>query len=209
MFERFTRDARSVVSLAVGDGESSGTVDSVSLLLALAWLDPARDGGAAARVLHDAGLDRARLEAAAATVDRPDRPAVPGPGDGTSTGAGGSAGEPELDAAALASLGIDLDAIRARADEVFGPGALDTPVVTEGRRGRSRRPRFSPDAKKTLELALREAVRLHDRQITSAHLLLGVLRDPASPAARTLVAAGADLAALRASAESTRDADAA
>ncbi|HWK91775.1 MAG TPA: Clp protease N-terminal domain-containing protein [Luteimicrobium sp.] len=202
MFERFTKDARSVVNLAVGDGEGTGTVDSVSLLLALAWPDPAVDGGAAARVLQDAGLDRARLEAAAATVDRPDRPAA-------ARSDGSDPADPALDAEALAWLGVDLDAIRARADEVFGPGALDTPVVAEGRRGRSRRPRFSSDAKKTLELALREAVRLHDRQITSAHLLLGVLRDPASPAARTLVAAGADLSALRASAERTRDAEAA
>ncbi len=202
MFERFTKDARSVVNLAVGDGEATGTVDSVSLLLALAWQDPARDGGTAARILRDAGLDRARLEAAATSVDRPDRPTTDA-SDGP-----GTAG-PDLDAEALASLGVDLDAIRARADEVFGPGALDTPVVAEGRRGRSRRPRFSADAKKTLELALREAVRLHDRQITSAHLLLGILRDPASPAARTLVAAGADLSALRASAEQTRDAEAA
>ncbi len=201
MFERFTRDARSVVSLAVGDGEASGTVDSVSLLLALAWLDPGHDGGTAGRVLRDAGLDRDRLEAAAATVDRPGRPATPSPHDAASTGQGASAGD--LDGAALASLGVDLDAIRARADEVFGPGALDTPVVAEGRRGRSGRPRFTPDAKKALELALREAVRLHDRQITSAHLLLGLLRDPAAPAARTLVAAGADVASLRASAESS------
>ncbi|MFC8733754.1 Clp protease N-terminal domain-containing protein [Luteimicrobium sp. NPDC057192] len=201
MFERFTKDARSVVNLAVGDGEATGTVDSVSLLLALAWQDPG-DGGAAAAVLRDAGLDRARLEAAAATVDRPDRPTAD-----VSDGPGSA--DPDLDAEALASLGIDLDAIRARADDVFGPGALDTPVVAEGRRGRGRRPRFSPDAKKTLELALREAVRLRDRQITSAHLLLGVLRDPASPAARTLVAAGADLPALRASAEQTCDAEAA
>ncbi|MGC5167099.1 Clp protease N-terminal domain-containing protein [Luteimicrobium sp. DT211] len=202
MFERFTKDARSVVNLAVGDAEGSGTVDSVSLLLALAWQDAAHDGATAARVLHDAGLDRARLEAAAATVDRPGRPTTPAPD-------GPSAADPGLDPAALAAVGIDLDAMRARADDVFGPGALDTPVAAEGRRGHSRRPRFSADAKKTLELALREAVRLHDRRITSAHLLLGVLRDPSSPAGRTLTAAGADLAALRASAEQTRDAEAA
>jgi hypothetical protein len=202
MFERFTKDARSVVSLAVGDGEATGTVDSVSLLLALAWQDPTHDAGAGALTLRDAGLDRARLEAAAATVDRPDRPTPPAPD-------GSGPADPVLDPAALASLGIDLDAIRARADDVFGPGALDTPVVAEGRRGRSRRPRFSSDAKKVLELALREAVRLHDRQITSAHLLLGVLRDPRSPSGRTLPAAGADLAALRASAERARAADAA
>ncbi|GMA22609.1 hypothetical protein GCM10025864_03680 [Luteimicrobium album] len=93
---------------------------------------------------------------------------------------------------------------------MFGPGALDVPTLGEARRpGRVRRARFTPDAKKSLELALREAVRLHDRQITSAHLLLGLLRDPSSPAARTLAAAGADLGALRASAESSRRTDAA
>jgi hypothetical protein len=215
MFERFTRDARAVVHLAVSSNETGerrdGTVDSVTLLLALAWLDTGEDSGAAGRVLHDAGLTRARLESAAATVDRPGRPAAVGTlsVDASTTPTPGATPATDLDPEALASLGIDLDAMRARAEEVFGPGALDVPVLAENRRGRTRRARFTPDAKKALELALREAVRLHDRQITSAHLLLGVLRDSDSPAVRTLTAAGADVDALRASAEAPRTADAA
>src|SRR5689334_21646364 len=36
-------------------------------------------------------------------------------------------GEEALDAAALGTVGIDLDAVRERVEATFGPGALDTP----------------------------------------------------------------------------------
>jgi ATP-dependent Clp protease ATP-binding subunit ClpA len=95
-----------------------------------------------------------------------------------------------LDPEALASLGIDLDAVRERTDAVFGPGALD-------RVGRSpRHIPFTPDAKKALEQALREAIRVKQKTIDGRHLMLGMLR--ADSAARdALAAAGVDLDALR------------
>lgn len=39
-----------------------------------------------------------------------------------------SAGPGELDRDALAAIGIDLDAVRARLDDAFGPGSLDRPA---------------------------------------------------------------------------------
>jgi ATP-dependent Clp protease ATP-binding subunit ClpA len=56
---------------------------------------------------------------------------------------------------------------------------------------------------KSLELALREAVRLHSRDIDETHLLLGVLRDGRTPGARALSDAGADVPALRTALEAT------
>jgi ATP-dependent Clp protease ATP-binding subunit ClpA len=95
-----------------------------------------------------------------------------------------------LDAGALASIGIDLDEVRRRVEESFGPGAL-------ARRGRGR-PRFSPGAKKALELSLREALALGDGHIGGEHILLGVVREPGDPAGAVLRARGADPAAVRA-----------
>ena len=44
---------------------------------------------------------------------------------------GGAAGGSAADADALAALGIDLDEVRRRVEEAFGPGALDRPRVAE------------------------------------------------------------------------------
>jgi hypothetical protein len=49
---------------------------------------------------------------------------------------------------------------------------------------------FSPDAKKVLELALREAIRSSDRRIGTEHILLGILRDTRSPGAQILIDRG-------------------
>ena len=80
-----------------------------------------------------------------------------------------SAGEP--DAGALAAIGIDLDEVRRRVEASFGPGALE-----RGRRRRRGHVRFTAAAKKALELSLREALRLGDREIGAEHVLLGLLR---------------------------------
>jgi ATP-dependent Clp protease ATP-binding subunit ClpA len=74
-----------------------------------------------------------------------------------------------LDPEALASLGIDLAEVRERTDAVFGAGALDRVGHSPGHIP------FTRDAKKALELALRETLRLEQKTIDGRHLLLGIL----------------------------------
>jgi ATP-dependent Clp protease ATP-binding subunit ClpA len=103
-----------------------------------------------------------------------------------------AAGGGRLDGEALASLGIDLDEVRRRVEATFGPGALE-----RGRPCRDGHVPFTPAAKKALELALREAVRLGDRHIGAEHLLLGLVRDEKAEAVAVLRRAGADPARIR------------
>ncbi|WP_067567048.1 Clp protease N-terminal domain-containing protein [Nocardia acidivorans] len=93
----------------------------------------------------------------------------------------------EADAAALRSIGIDLDAVRESLEATFGPDALDRAApVQEPRRGLFRGSRdmgfghipFDRDAKKVLELSLREALSRGDDHIEAGHILLGILRSP-------------------------------
>jgi ATP-dependent Clp protease ATP-binding subunit ClpC len=57
---------------------------------------------------------------------------------------------------------------------------------------------FTPQAKKTLELSLREALQLGDSHIGTEHLLLGLIRQDEGPAARALRELGANLDTARA-----------
>jgi len=165
MFERFTREARGAVIAAQQVARDTGSrrIDTRHLLVALA-----EGVGPAAGALRAVGVDTDHL---ASRVR----------GDLMAAG---------LDPRALASLGIDLDAVRGRADSVFGRGALDR---AGGKRGHLP---FTRDAKKALELALREAIRLQHSRIDGRHLLLGVLRAEC-PARDALGAAGVDLHELR------------
>ena len=95
-----------------------------------------------------------------------------------------------IDGDALAAIGIDLDEIRRRAEASFGPGALE-----RGRRARGGHIPFMPEAKKALELALREAIAAGDREIGAEHVLLGLMREGGASA--LLQAVGADPAAVR------------
>jgi ATP-dependent Clp protease ATP-binding subunit ClpA len=94
-----------------------------------------------------------------------------------------------LDADALATLGIDLDEVRRRVEEVFGPNALErtragcTPVV--------------PRLKKALELAAREA---GEGPVDAHHVLIGVASVENSVAAQILARHGITADELRASA---------
>ncbi|MFI5911471.1 Clp protease N-terminal domain-containing protein [Dactylosporangium sp. NPDC051541] len=109
------------------------------------------------------------------------------------------------DAAALRSIGIDLDAVRASVEQTFGPGALERAEPAE--RGgflfrRSKLPaRFNNGGKKALELSLRVAIARGDKFIGTEHLLLGVLKEERSAGARLLRERGVTydsvLAALR------------
>jgi len=83
---------------------------------------------------------------------------------------------PVGDAEALATLGIDLDEVRRQVEDAFGPGALES-TRAAGRRGARSGGHipFERAAKKALELALREALRLKHDYIGTEHVLLGLL----------------------------------
>jgi ATP-dependent Clp protease ATP-binding subunit ClpA len=99
------------------------------------------------------------------------------------------------DAEALRAIGIDVDEVRRRIDEAFGPGALDRRPHRRGRR-RTRCESvpghipFTPRAKKVLELSLREARVLGHNSIGTEHILLGLIREGEGVAARVLEARG-------------------
>ncbi|WP_454049610.1 Clp protease N-terminal domain-containing protein [Cellulomonas sp. Marseille-Q8402] len=178
MFERFTSGAREAVVHAQEVARDLGDARITPAHLVVAL---ASGGEPAAAVLAAHGADRETLL---------DRFAPDG-----------------LDPAALAALGIDLDAVRRRADTVFGAGALD-------RAGRSTRRTgghlpFTRDAKKTLEVALREAIRLGHRRIEAGHLLLAVVRLTDTDGYALLRRCGVDPAALAADVTTRLAADAA
>jgi ATP-dependent Clp protease ATP-binding subunit ClpA len=170
MFERFTKDARRVVVLAQEDARmlNHHHIGTEHLLLAFCAHDNALRGTLRAHGLEASDL-RSRIVR--------------------------HGGDP-LDPEALRTLGIDLDAVREATEEAFGEGALDAPP---GRRGRpTGHIPFTPQAKKALELSLRHAVRLKQKEIRSGHILLGLLHDKDFLAARLAAEAGADVASLRA-----------
>jgi ATP-dependent Clp protease ATP-binding subunit ClpA len=80
------------------------------------------------------------------------------------------------DPEALSAIGIDYDGVRAAVEATFGPGALDNAPDRRVPASRTRQPPFTPNAKHSLELALRAAQELHQEQIVPGHLLLGLLR---------------------------------
>jgi Clp amino terminal domain, pathogenicity island component len=94
--------------------------------------------------------------------------------------------EDGLAARALDSLGIGLEPARDRLEAEAGLGS-----------GQSGHIPFTPEAKRTLELSLREALQLGQNYIDTEHILLGLIRDPASPGARILADLGAMPDAVR------------
>jgi Clp amino terminal domain, pathogenicity island component len=87
----------------------------------------------------------------------------------------------------LTGLGVPLDDLRAEVEEGIGRG--------EG--APSGHLPFAPQNKKVLELSLREALQLGHNYIGTEHILLGLVREAESGAARLLAARGADLNAVR------------
>ncbi|MEV0128100.1 Clp protease N-terminal domain-containing protein [Dactylosporangium sp. NPDC050688] len=160
MFERFTTRARTVVQSAHEEADALGHRTVGTEHLVLAMFTA---GGIAADVLRACGIEAEQLRATVAGAD---------------------------DAAALRSVGIDLDAVREKVEETFGPGALER--AEPPRRGgflfrRSKLSgRFGNDSKKALELSLRVALSMKHNYIGTEHLLLGVLRDERGTGGRLL-----------------------
>jgi ATP-dependent Clp protease ATP-binding subunit ClpA len=240
MLERFTDSARHLLVQAQHEARRLGHnyIGCEHLLLAAAGL--AEPAGAA---LRDQGITPERVEAEIVrTVGR-----------GQAADPDGRAADPTvrgdplhgLDREALASIGIDLDVVRARLEAAFGPDALDRAVLAHrrtahasrrrrrpawrkgpvaelmrrrrARRGRSQGPGpgwaapgqrlgpapgghipFTPRAKKSLELSLREAKGLHDDYIGVQHLILAQLTINDGMPRKILSALGASTESLRA-----------
>ena len=221
MFERFTDTARHVVAWAQEDARrlGHGYIGCEHLLLAAAGADEP-----ASTVLRDHGVTPGRIEAEILRII----------GRGQTAGPMGG-----LDREALASVGIDLDVVRARIEAAFGPDAMTRavparrrsrpawgkgPLAELTRRRRRRRARrhgpllpgppghtpllpdpaprghlpFTPRAKKSLALSLREAQALHDNYIGVQHLTLGLLAPQDGTVPVILTALGVPATSLRA-----------
>ncbi|MEZ0107705.1 ATP-dependent Clp protease ATP-binding subunit ClpA [Catenulispora sp. EB89] len=202
MFERFTGEARATVVVAQDSARFLGDrrIGTEHVLLGLVQ----GANGVATRVLAGVGVTRERVLADIERIEQarqePGRDLV------------------EKDAAALRTIGIDLDAVRAAVEESFGPGALeggsgaahDESLGRAWWRLRHRQesqtrntgsPRghipFSPRAKKVLELSLREALALKHGYIGTEHILLGLIREGQGLATRILTDEGVRLEHLR------------
>jgi ATP-dependent Clp protease ATP-binding subunit ClpA len=175
VFERFTDPARRIVVLAQEEARECGDdrIRSEHVLLGLCRAGDTR--GAA--LLAARGVTPAVVEDDLRSSDQPDLP----------------------DREALAGVGIDLDEVRARVEEAFGPGALENTRAAGVRRRRvwGHIP-FDRGAKKVLGLALREAVHRGDRTIGTEHVLLGMLHRETGRAATVLHARGITLHGMRA-----------
>lgn len=97
-------------------------------------------------------------------------------------------GDPDgFPARLLQGIGLPLDEARREVVAIVGRGTGAMP---------SGHIPFTPRAKKTLELALREALQLHDGHIRAEHILLGVIREGEGVGAQVM-RKHADLAAIR------------
>lgn len=148
------RSTMSVCSQAETQALAMGAdaVGPEHLLLGLLAAD-----GIAARALRDSGVTAAEVAEEVAPLGNADREA-------------------------LRSLGVDLDALRKRAEETFGAGALDH--SRPRRRTGPLRSRllgkhlpFTEPAKRALEQALREALVLQRQEVSPETILLALLHD--------------------------------
>jgi ATP-dependent Clp protease ATP-binding subunit ClpA len=180
MFERFTTEARVTVTRAQEEARRLGApeIRPAHLMLALAGTDP---DGRAGRLLAELGLSAHVLAEAFEAVVASER----------------RAGLSNADVAALREIGIDVETIVDRVEQTWGPNALAprprprTSLRRRLRRRRDRRPvhgdqgrdqvrarrhiPFSAEAKRILELTLRQALDIGDRHIGNEHLVLALL----------------------------------
>ncbi|WP_328423517.1 Clp protease N-terminal domain-containing protein [Streptomyces sp. NBC_00443] len=161
MFERFTKDARAVVTGAVEHAErgEAQTVDAEHMLLALLDREGSRASFALAALGDGEWSESMRLAL----------------GEARRRG-----GLSQAEAEALAGLGIDVGEIVARVEEVHGVGAMSGDRKDTG--WWSGRRSFSREAKDVLERSLRIAVARRDRHIGDEHILLALTSRPGVPA---------------------------
>jgi ATP-dependent Clp protease ATP-binding subunit ClpA len=166
MFERFTDKAKNAIATAKAVAMEHGD-DQIRLVHMLYGL--VTSDGVATRALTVLGVDAAAVERELGRA---------GTGAGAPGGGASPGGADGGDAEALAAIGIDLDEIKRKIEESFGPGALQRVRLT---------PRgplnwiggpfpLDEQARLSLVMSLREARAMHRRYIGTEHLLLGVLR---------------------------------
>lgn len=168
MFERFTEQARQCVIAAQEEARALGApqILPVHLLLGtVAAAEASSPGMASLLAGHGLTLEQLRSELL-------------------------ELGEDPDDAAALGSIGIDLEEVRHAVDAQFGDGAWEAAgPARKGRGGRFRKGGhvpFGAGAKDVLTLSLRESKARRDGFIGVEHLLLGMLRG-ADPTVLALV----------------------
>lgn len=178
MFERFSEGARRTVVLGREEALRLRHDHFGTEHLLLGVLGQPEDPAAA--VLIDAGLDLVTARGAVARLL--------------------GAPHPGVDEAALAAIGVDLEAVREAVEATFGEGALDTaPPVKRRRKGALR---FTDRGKKVMSLSLQAAVGRGKGRIEAGDILLGVLREGGGLAVRVLRDHGLDLAAVERAVES-------
>jgi ATP-dependent Clp protease ATP-binding subunit ClpC len=171
MFERFTDRARKVVVLAQDEARQLSHAEIRTEHILLGILDEGH--GMANRMIETAGIGAERLRARLLDV-----PGVQ-PGEAAPAAPAGpaAAAEPEVPASSKSrSVGERI------------------------REARARHIPFTGEAKKVLELSLREALDLGHNYIGTEHILLGLMAEGEGAAAQVLRELGADLDAMRASA---------
>jgi ATP-dependent Clp protease ATP-binding subunit ClpA len=173
MFERFTHEARATVVAAQREARLGNTHHIGTEHLLMGMLEPGE--GRAYDALHRAGITLEYVRSETVRVL------------GATAGLLG-----EEDAAALKSIGIDLDAVVESVERSFGPGALSP----TNRKPAGHIP-FTKSAKTVLELGLREALRLDHDYIGTEHLLLGLIRQGDGVAMKVLMNSGIDVTAMR------------
>lgn len=172
MFEKFTQDARmAVVEAQIQARETnSDEIDTPHLLAGMVKVQQ----GDGVRLLGQLGVS---LDDISAELERIRR----------------RGGVSDADVEALTEFGIDVEQIVERVEETHGPGALAAGKLRSPRRGHIP---FTTQAKRTLELSLREAVKLGDKHLGQEHILLALVQQPGA-VADVLARHGADYLALR------------
>jgi ATP-dependent Clp protease ATP-binding subunit ClpA len=162
VFERFTREARRVVVRAQEEALVLGHnyLGTEHLLLGMFGEDTVAVHALASLNVHRQAVVEAVREIIGECPELAPRP------------------DPE----ALASVGIDLDEVRRSVEASFGAGALEGTCAWTRGRGR----RFTPRAKKVLQLSLREAIALGHRYLGPEHVLLGMIREGEGVAAEII-----------------------
>ncbi|MFF3453595.1 Clp protease N-terminal domain-containing protein [Streptomyces sp. NPDC002730] len=157
MFERFTKDARDVVTGSAEHSERAGEDSITEEHVLLAMLD--QEGTRAAFAFASLGITdrRASVDDALAEARR-------------------RGGLSKADEDALAGLGIDVAEIVSKVEEAHGQGALQ--AGGKPRRWWPGRRPFTAAAKDVLERSLRIAVGRGDRYIGGEHLLLALVARP-------------------------------